>query len=71
MNLDQLSQLGEQEINPQGLLERGVIRKLRSGLKVLGDGELKKPLKIQAHGFSEQAKKKIEAAGGQAVLIHA
>lgn len=69
MNLDQLSQLEEQEINPQGLLERGVIRNLQSGLKVLGDGTLKKPIKIQAHRFSKQARQKIEAAGGQAVVI--
>ena len=69
VNLDRLSQLDETEISPEKLLQRGVIRNLRDGLKILGDGELKKPLKIRAHRFSEQAKAKIEAVGGQAVVI--
>ena len=69
VNLERLSQWEETEITPEKLLERGVIRNLRDGLKVLGDGELKKPLKIRAHRFSKQAKQKIEAVGGQAVVI--
>ena len=64
VNLERLSQLGEREITPKLLLERGVITRLRNGVKVLGDGKLDKPLKVEAHRFSEQAKKKIEAAGG-------
>ncbi len=69
INLDRLASLEEKEITPEKLVERGVIRKLGDGLKVLGDGELKKALKVHAHRFSEQAKQKIEAAGGQAVVI--
>ncbi len=69
VNLERLSQLNESEITPEKLKERGVVRDLQSGLKILGDGELKKPLKITAHKFSKQAKQKIEAAGGQAVTI--
>lgn len=69
MNLGRLSQLNESEITPETLVSKGVIRNLRSGLKILGDGELKKPLKITAHKFSQQAKQKIESAGGQAVVI--
>ena len=69
INLERLSELNESEITPEKLMERGVVRKLQSGLKVLGDGELKKALKITAHKFSKQAKQKIEAAGGQAVTI--
>jgi large subunit ribosomal protein L15 len=38
-------------------------------LKVLGDGELKKKLKISAHRFSESAAEKIKAAGGEMILI--
>ncbi|MBI3547740.1 MAG: 50S ribosomal protein L15 [Elusimicrobia bacterium] len=40
-------------------------------VKVLGDGELKHPLKVQAHAFSESAKKKIEKAGGTAEVVAA
>jgi len=69
VNLERLAQLNESEITPEKLKERGVVRDFQSGLKILGDGELKKPLKITAHQFSKQAKKKIEAAGGQAVTI--
>lgn len=69
MNLDRLAALGEPEVTPEKLLERGVIRKLKDGLKILGNGKLQKPLKISAHRFSKQAKQKIEASGGQAVMI--
>lgn len=69
VNLERLSELNQSEINPQKLMELGVIRKLRSGVKILGEGNLKKALKIQAHQFSKSAKEKIEAAGGQAVVI--
>ena len=69
VNLDRLAQLGEQEITPEKLLERNVIRKLKMGLKVLGEGKLEKPIKVSAHRFSKQAKEKIEAAGGQAVIL--
>lgn len=69
INLGRLSALEEKEISPEKLLEREVIRDLQDGLKVLGDGELKRALTVRAHRFSVQAKKKIEAAGGQAVVI--
>lgn len=69
VNLNRLADLGEKEITPEKLLERGVIRDLGDGVKILGEGELKKALIVRAHRFSEPAKKKIEAAGGQAVTI--
>lgn len=69
VNLGALTRLREKEITPDKLIEQGVIHDLRDGLKVLGDGKLKKPLVIHAHRFSEPARKKIEAAGGQAVVI--
>lgn len=69
VNLNRLAQLGEAEITPEKLLERGVIQNLKKGLKVLGDGKLAKPIRIQAHRFSRQAKEKIEAVGGEARVI--
>jgi large subunit ribosomal protein L15 len=57
-------------VTPEALLERGLIRK--SALKsvvILGNGELKKSLTVNAHRFSKSAKQKIEAAGGKAELI--
>jgi large subunit ribosomal protein L15 len=57
------------EVTPQALLERRVVRDLRDGLRVLGDGELQKALTVHAHHFSAAARAKIEAAGGSAVVI--
>jgi len=57
------------EITPQLLLEHRVVKKLGEGLKVLGQGELSKPLTIRAHKFSRSALEKIQRAGGQAVRL--
>ncbi|MBO5212642.1 MAG: 50S ribosomal protein L15 [Clostridia bacterium] len=48
------------------LVESGIVRKEYDGLKVLGNGELKKSLTVEAKVFSATAKEKIEAAGGKA-----
>ncbi len=58
-------------VTPQALLERGIIKKLGDGLRVLGDGELKAPLSISAHHFSKSALDKIQKAGGKAEVIPA
>jgi large subunit ribosomal protein L15 len=60
-----LSQLGDfdREVTPETLAQRGLVR---SGalVKVLGDGDIGKPLTVVAHKFSRSARAKIEAAGG-------
>lgn len=56
-------------VTPDLLLETRVIRELRSGLRVLGDGELTKSLTVQAHHFSSSAAKKIQAAGGSTEVL--
>jgi len=56
-------------VSPELLLERGIIKELYDGLKVLGDGTLEKPLTVRAHKFSEQAKEKIISAGGTVEVI--
>ncbi|MCX7599979.1 MAG: 50S ribosomal protein L15 [Armatimonadetes bacterium] len=58
-------------ITPELLLQERVVRDLHDGLKVLGDGELTRRLRVQAHAFSESARQKIEAAGGTAEVIGA
>ncbi|OGL44178.1 MAG: 50S ribosomal protein L15 [Candidatus Schekmanbacteria bacterium RBG_16_38_11] len=57
------------EVTPVLLLEDGKISKIKDGLKILGEGDLSKPLKIYAHKFSQEALKKIEKAGGKAVVL--
>lgn len=56
-------------VTPELLLEKRVVRDLKNGLRVLGDGELSKPLHVHAHHFSASAVKKIEAVGGTANAI--
>ncbi|RMG01152.1 MAG: 50S ribosomal protein L15 [Nitrospirae bacterium] len=70
VNIDRLNALeGVESITPEVLIERGVISRLKDGLKVLGRGELKRAITVKAHAFSESALKKIEAAGGKAEVI--
>ncbi|MEO8504454.1 MAG: 50S ribosomal protein L15 [Acidobacteriota bacterium] len=63
VNLDQLGGLGA-EVTPELLREKGIVGG-RKPIKVLGDGELKKAIKVVAHKFSKSARAKIEAAGGR------
>ena len=70
VNLKDLSRLSEvSEVNPQILREHGIVRKRTRPVKILGVGELSKPLTIEAHKFSESALQKIQQAGGQAKVI--
>jgi large subunit ribosomal protein L15 len=56
------------EVNAVALAAAGLIRGGESRVKILGDGELSRALKITAAKFSESAKAKIEKAGGQAIV---
>ena len=51
------------------LLEKGVIKHVYDGVKVLGNGEYTKKLTVKLHAFSASAKEKIEACGGTAEVI--
>ena len=53
----------------EDLIERGIIQDTYDGLKILGNGEIKKKLTVKANAFSASAKEKIEAAGGKAEVI--
>jgi len=66
VNLDRLNERFKkgEEVTPATLSEVGLIKSSEELVKVLGRGELEKPLKVKAHGFSESARAKIEAAGG-------
>ncbi len=54
---------------PNRLLERGIIKKLNAGLKILGHGDLTKKVTVRAHVFSKSALEKIQKAGGTAEVI--
>ncbi len=56
------------EITPEVLKEKGIIS-CDKAVKILGDGELTKPLKVKAHKFSKSAEEKIKAVGGEVEII--
>lgn len=56
-------------VTPELLQKAGLLKSLQDPLKILGDGELERRLVVRAHRFSEQARIKIEAAGGKAEVI--
>lgn len=66
--LDQLFQDGD-EVTPAALEAKHVVRGKYDQLKILGDGELTKKLKISAHRFSRTALEKIQQAGAEAIVL--
>ncbi len=56
-------------LDVEALQEAGIVKKVRDGIKLLGDGEISHPLSIKVHKVSKTAKEKIEAAGGQVEVI--
>jgi len=62
-HLEERFEAGE-EVTPETLAAKRLIRKVSVDVKILGVGELTKPLRVSAHGFSKTAKQKIEASGG-------
>ena len=73
VNLDTLAEVfdADSAVTPEVLRERGLVRKARAPVKVLGRGEISKKLTVRAHKFSGTAAAKIAAAGGVAEVIGA
>ncbi len=73
LNLKDISSLasleGIETITPETLLEKRIIKDLKDGIKILGEGDIKRPLSIKAHAFSASAISKINAAGGKAEVL--
>lgn len=70
VNVETLNRFSEGTVvTPELLIETRVIRKINSGVKILGQGKLENKLTVKAHKFSVSAKEAIEAAGGTAEVI--
>jgi large subunit ribosomal protein L15 len=70
VNLDDLKEMvGAEPVTPEMLMQKGLIKNMKVGVKVLGTGELKTKLTVRAHKFSKSAVEKIQAAGGKAEVI--
>lgn len=68
VNLKTLAAL-DRNVTPQVLYEKRIVKKQSKPIKILGVGELDKPMTIEAHKFSQSALRKVEQAGGQAKVI--
>ena len=66
INVDALERFdNDAVVTVESLLETGIVKNPRDGVKILGNGSLTKKLTVQASAFSASAKEKIEAAGGK------
>ncbi len=63
-NIGDIAESQADEITPELMKAAGLIKNFNRPIKILGDGEVNRPLKITAHKFSASAREKIEAAGG-------
>jgi large subunit ribosomal protein L15 len=71
VNLGRLEKLEGDSFTVDALMALGVVRKLGEGLKVLGTGQLTRPITVEAHHFSKSAVEKIQKAGGTVQVIGA
>lgn len=70
VNLDTFNRFEDgTEITPEFLVAEGVVKNLKAGLKILGQGSVDKKFTVKANKFSASAKEAIEAAGGKAEVI--
>ncbi|MEY8391287.1 50S ribosomal protein L15 [Lachnospiraceae bacterium] len=70
INVDRLEAFdNDTVVTVEALMEKGIVKHPRDGVKILGNGELTKKLTVQVNAFSAGAKEKIEALGGKAEVI--
>jgi len=70
INIEQLNRFeADSVVDVPALCRSGLVKKVLDGVKVLGRGELDRPLTVRAHRFSASARSKIEAAGGKAETL--
>ena len=69
VNIGVLEKLEGDNFTPESLVAAGVVKKLRAGLKILGNGELTRKISVQAHVYSKSALDKIQKLGGRAEVL--
>lgn len=69
VNLDKLEALGLEEVTLADYYTKRLVRNKTLKIKILGDGEITKKIKIHAHKFSKSALEKIEKVGGEAIIL--
>ena len=70
VNVEQLNRFADgTEVTPELLKQSGIVKNLKDGVRILGQGELSKRLTVKANGFTKSAVAKSETAGGKAEVI--
>jgi large subunit ribosomal protein L15 len=70
VNLDRLNQFrAGTTVDPEVLKNKGLVKNMKDGLKILGSGELKKSIHVRAHKISKSAAEKIQKAGGTIEIL--
>ena len=70
LNVDDLNRFETgTTVTPELLAEKGIVKQVKDGIKILGEGKLEKNITVRAHKFSRTAVEKIESAGGNAEVI--
>ena len=69
VNLGTIDKLAEAIVTPEVLLQEGIIKSIKDGVKILGEGDISKPVNVKAHAFSASAKEKILKAQGSVEII--
>jgi len=70
VNIEELNNFAaDTEVTPELLAEQGIVKNAKSGIKILGNGEVTVKLTVKANKFSQSAVDKIEAAGGKTEVI--
>ena len=70
VNIEDLNSFAaDTEVTPTFLMEQGIVKNARSGIKILGNGDITVKLTVKANKFSQSAVEKIEAAGGKTEVI--
>jgi len=70
VNVEQLNRFEDgATVDPVALIEAGILKNVRDGIRILGNGTLERKLTVIANGFTKSAVEKIEAAGGKVEVI--
>ncbi len=69
LNLSDLGRIEGNQVTPESLFKAKLIRSRVEPVKILGNGELTRPIEVSAHAFSQSAEQKIQAAGGKVVRL--
>lgn len=70
INLSMLTVFADQDvITIEDLIRKGLVKNIKDGVKILGNGEIERAVTVKAHKFSKSAREKIEKAGGTCEVL--